>query len=199
MVIYIHFLAAVPGCDNPAIDHGSTSLLPPPPTIPRVGELDLESGRDRTKYGDSLQVSCNTGYYVDGPSVITCQSSGNGTWTQVPACKRKWAMDHACFSMECVNMPYNNYRACVHVCMCVFTFVGSCLATKVFIGNLPATGREWVIMKLANDERRSTTNKQVTWHSLWPCISCTPINYCVCVIGVGTMGAPGAGAPYVFW
>ena len=26
-------------------------------------------------------------------------------------------------------------------------FVGSCLATKVFIGNLLAMGREWVIMK----------------------------------------------------
>ena len=33
----------------------------------------------------------------------------------------------------------------VHVCMCVF--VGSCLATKVFIGNLPAMGRGWVIIK----------------------------------------------------
>ena len=27
------------------------------------------------------------------------------------------------------------------------TFVGSCLATKVFIGNLPAMGRGWVIIK----------------------------------------------------
>ena len=26
-------------------------------------------------------------------------------------------------------------------------FVGSCLATKVFIGNLPAIGRGWVIIK----------------------------------------------------
>ena len=25
--------------------------------------------------------------------------------------------------------------------------VGSCLATKVFIGNLPAMGRDWVIIK----------------------------------------------------
>ena len=46
---------------------------------------------------------------------------------------------------------------CVHAC----TFVGSYLAIKVFIGNLPATGRGWVIIKLANDERRSTTNKPV--------------------------------------
>ena len=34
---------------------------------------------------------------------------------------------------------------CVCVCMCVF--VGSCLVTKVFRGNLPATGRGWIIIK----------------------------------------------------
>ena len=28
-----------------------------------------------------------------------------------------------------------------------FVLVGSCLATKVFIGNLPAMGRGWVIIK----------------------------------------------------
>ena len=27
---------------------------------------------------------------------------------------------------------------CVYMCECVYKFVGSCLATKVFIGNLPA-------------------------------------------------------------
>ena len=31
--------------------------------------------------------------------------------------------------------------------MLVGTFVGSCLATKVFIDNLPAMGRGWVIIK----------------------------------------------------
>ena len=36
-------------------------------------------------------------------------------------------------------------------------FVGSYLATKVFIGNLPAPGRGWVIIKLANDERSSNS------------------------------------------
>ena len=40
---------------------------------------------------------------------------------------------------------------CVHVCMCVCVYiinvVGSCLATKVFTGTLPATGRGWVIIK----------------------------------------------------
>ena len=29
----------------------------------------------------------------------------------------------------------------------VLEFVGSCLATKVFIGNLPAMGRGWIIIK----------------------------------------------------
>ena len=33
------------------------------------------------------------------------------------------------------------------VCRCVCVCVGSCLATKVFIGNLPAMGRRWVIIK----------------------------------------------------
>ena len=33
----------------------------------------------------------------------------------------------------------------VSVCACIF--VGSCLATKLFIGNLPAMGRGWVIIK----------------------------------------------------
>ena len=51
------------------------------------------------------------------------------------------------------------YNECMYVCMyvckyicmctyyneCVCVFVGSCLATKVFIGNLPAMGRGWVI------------------------------------------------------
>ena len=31
--------------------------------------------------------------------------------------------------------------------VCVSVFVGSCLATKVFIGNLLATRRGWVIIK----------------------------------------------------
>ena len=52
----------------------------------------------------------------------------------------------------------DNIHVHVHV-ICMFG--GSCLATKVFIGNLPAMGRGWVIIKLANDEQRSTTNKIV--------------------------------------
>ena len=54
---------------------------------------------------------------------------------------------------------------CVRVCVVyvsVCVFVGSCLATKVFIGKVPVTGRGSAIIKLANDEQRSTTNKSVT-------------------------------------
>ena len=36
--------------------------------------------------------------------------------------------------------------ACVCVLECVCVFVSSCLATKVFIGNLQASGRGWVIV-----------------------------------------------------
>ena len=38
----------------------------------------------------------------------------------------------------------------VHACYihdALYIFVGSCLATKVFIGNLPGMGRDWVIIK----------------------------------------------------
>ena len=44
--------------------------------------------------------------------------------------------------------------------------ISSYLATKVFIGNLSALGRGWVIIKLANDEQRSTTNKPVNQGAL---------------------------------
>ena len=36
---------------------------------------------------------------------------------------------------------------CVCVCVCVSVLVGSCLATEVFIGNLLAMGRSWVVIK----------------------------------------------------
>ena len=40
---------------------------------------------------------------------------------------------------------YASVLECVYVYVCVF--VGSCLATQVSIGNLPSTGRGWVIIK----------------------------------------------------
>ena len=43
-------------------------------------------------------------------------------------------MEMGVTSCECV---YNS----------IYVFVGSCLATKVFIGNLPAMRRGWVIIK----------------------------------------------------
>ena len=36
---------------------------------------------------------------------------------------------------------------CLHVTCTMYIIVSSCLATKVFIGNLPAMGRGWVIIK----------------------------------------------------
>ena len=38
------------------------------------------------------------------------------------------------------------------------SFVGSYLATKVFIGKLPAIQGGWVIIRYTHDERGSTTN-----------------------------------------
>ena len=37
-------------------------------------------------------------------------------------------------------------HVCVHMCVCVTVFVGSCPATKDFIGKLLATGGPWVII-----------------------------------------------------
>ena len=54
------------------------------------------------------------------------------------------------------------FQLCVCVCVCV----GSSLDTKVY---LPATGRGWVIIKEASDERRSTTKNQlhdINWGAL---------------------------------
>ena len=59
-----------------------------------------------------------------------------------------------------MHLMHPNYCHTMYVSWCVF--VGSCLVAKVFIGDLPATGRGWVITKLANDEQRSNTNKSVT-------------------------------------
>ena len=39
------------------------------------------------------------------------------------------------------------HALCVCARMHACVFIGSCLATKVFIGNLLATGRGWVIIK----------------------------------------------------
>ena len=55
------------------------------------------------------------------------------------------------------HLVHLNGCVCVCVCVCVCArahvykrvcvFVGSCLATKVFIGNLPGTGRGRIIIK----------------------------------------------------
>ena len=49
---------------------------------------------------------------------------------------------YECEVSKCITVSQGG---CVCVCVCVF--VGSFLATKVFIGNLLATRRGWVIVK----------------------------------------------------
>ena len=55
---------------------------------------------------------------------------------------------------------------CVHVCVCVF--VGSCLATKIFIGNLPAMGRGWVIVNYQQISYMTLSWVHLTMHLMHP-------------------------------
>ena len=50
-----------------------------------------------------------------------------------------WGEPHTNYSYEKIAVP-------MYVCMYVCMFVGCCLATKVFIGKLPATRGVWVIV-----------------------------------------------------
>ena len=48
-------------------------------------------------------------------------------------------------SSSSMQLMHPNYVVCECVCVCVC--VGSYLSTEAFIGNLPATGRGWIIVK----------------------------------------------------
>ena len=48
--------------------------------------------------------------------------------------------------------------------MCVF--VGGCLITEVFVGNLPATGRGWVIIKEASGQLPTNQFYDINWGAL---------------------------------
>ena len=99
-------------------------------------------------------------------------------------------MDEICACYHCVRRKEQTIQDLLHsltdegmcVCVCV---VGSYLATKVFIGNLPAMGKGWVIIKLANDEWRSTTNMTLirvhsTMHLVHPNYVCVCVCVCAC-------------------
>uniref|UniRef100_A0A3Q1CLJ1 CUB and Sushi multiple domains 2 n=1 Tax=Amphiprion ocellaris TaxID=80972 RepID=A0A3Q1CLJ1_AMPOC len=76
----------------------SAIVCGPPPTIPN-GQV---VGTDFT-WGSSISYSCNQGYQLSLPTVLTCQGTGN--WSgEKPQCFRKW--HHAV-------MP--NYITCIHL------------------------------------------------------------------------------------
>ena len=63
----------------------------------------------------------------------------------------------------------------VTACVCVSVLVGSHLTTEVFIGNLLAVGRGWVLISgIVNDAGQLPINQLLGCTQ--PCISCTPIN-----------------------
>ena len=74
---------------------------------------------------------------------------------------------------------------CVHVCMydvCVCVCVGICLATQVSMGNLLATGKGWVIIKQASDNRGQLPTNQLHDIRAAQLMSCSYTIYmCVCV------------------
>ena len=53
------------------------------------GDVNIPNGNavaaGGTKFGQNATVSCNTGYDLQGSSVVLCVA--NGTWDSFPACK----------------------------------------------------------------------------------------------------------------
>ena len=69
---------------------------------------------------------------------------------EAPSGKESLALLRCVRMYVCVHVYVHVAMTVVCVCVCHCDSVcvaGSCLTTKGFIGNLPATGREWVINK----------------------------------------------------
>ncbi len=101
----------------------------PPPTIPN-GQV---VGTDFT-WGSSISYSCNQGYQLSLPTVLTCQ--GNGNWSgEKPQCFRKW--HHA-------GMP--NHITC-HWYLSDVSFTQVCIVWMSLVWHFPL----WEIIKLKHN------------------------------------------------
>lgn len=78
----------------------------PPPSIPN-GQV---VGTDFI-WGSSISYSCNQGYQLSLPTVLTCQ--GNGNWSgEKPQCFRKW---HHVTMSDCITCP--RYLPDIYACI----------------------------------------------------------------------------------
>lgn len=59
----------------------------PVPANPENGKYDVS--RDKLNPGDSLSVTCDSGYYVAGATTLTC-TSGRKFSGEIPRCKREF-------------------------------------------------------------------------------------------------------------
>uniref|UniRef100_A0AAQ4RB48 CUB and Sushi multiple domains 2 n=1 Tax=Gasterosteus aculeatus aculeatus TaxID=481459 RepID=A0AAQ4RB48_GASAC len=108
--------------------HCKAIVCGPPPIIPN-GQV---VGTDFT-WGSSISYSCNQGYQLSLPTVLTCQ--GNGNWSgEKPQCFRKWRTP-----LVNISTPpsYNFIIITLSLFLCVLVFAA------VFCGDpgMPAQGR----------------------------------------------------------
>ena len=105
-----------------------------------------------------MNVLCITALSLELLCIIHCNIATK-LWLIMKGACIKWQIKRYCVcACVCVRVcvhvcvcacVYAFVRACAYACMCVrmCAFVGSCLATKILVGNLLAMGRGWVIIK----------------------------------------------------